>query len=32
MDEEIIFGSIVNIKDTNENGRVKIGIEMCRDP
>jgi hypothetical protein len=29
MDEETIFGSIVNIWDANENGRVKIGIKMC---
>jgi hypothetical protein len=32
MDEEIIFGSIFNIWDVDENGRVKIGIEMCKNP
>jgi hypothetical protein len=32
MDEEIIFSDAVNIWDAYENGRVKIGIKMCRDP
>jgi hypothetical protein len=32
MDEEIIFGSSVNIWDVDENGRVKISTDMCRDP
>ncbi len=32
MDEGIIFGSSISIWEADKNERVKIGIEMCRDP
>jgi hypothetical protein len=31
MDEGLIFGSFVNLWDTDENGKVRIGIGTCRD-